>query len=145
MLDAGLNEIKPKDKDPFWILVPGRVETELEEFFFGKTGVSVDIEFNIKQVTGPDGKVFNLYVDKESGLPVKLVNRVMGVQGREFTCPDGAKRQGELIAIDLRFAPDAGNAQLFDALEREARKRIAPSGYMRCRTMHGLVTAGYRD
>jgi hypothetical protein len=28
-------------------------------------------------------------------------------QGREFTCPDGAKRQGELFAIDLRFAPDA--------------------------------------
>jgi hypothetical protein len=27
-------------------------------------------------------------------------------QGREFTCPDGARRQGELIAIDLRFAPD---------------------------------------
>jgi hypothetical protein len=28
-------------------------------------------------------------------------------QGRDFTCPDGAKRQGELVAIDLRFAPDA--------------------------------------
>jgi hypothetical protein len=28
-------------------------------------------------------------------------------QGRDFNCPDGAKRQGELIAIDLRFAPDA--------------------------------------
>ena len=28
-------------------------------------------------------------------------------QGREFNCPDGAKRQGELFAIDLRFAPDA--------------------------------------
>jgi hypothetical protein len=28
-------------------------------------------------------------------------------QGREFTCADGAKRQGELIAIDLRFAPDS--------------------------------------
>jgi hypothetical protein len=28
-------------------------------------------------------------------------------QGREFNCPDGAKRQGELIAIDLRFAPDS--------------------------------------
>jgi hypothetical protein len=27
-------------------------------------------------------------------------------QGREFTCLDSAKRQGELIAIDLRFAPD---------------------------------------
>jgi hypothetical protein len=28
-------------------------------------------------------------------------------QGREFTCPDSAKRQGELFAIDLRFAPDS--------------------------------------
>jgi hypothetical protein len=28
-------------------------------------------------------------------------------QGREFNCPDGAKRQGELIAIDLRYSPDA--------------------------------------
>jgi len=27
-------------------------------------------------------------------------------QGREFACLDSAKRQGELIAIDLRFAPD---------------------------------------
>jgi len=27
-------------------------------------------------------------------------------QGLEFSSPDGAKRQGELIAIDLRFAPD---------------------------------------
>ena len=27
-------------------------------------------------------------------------------QGREFTCPDSARQQGELIAIDLRFAPD---------------------------------------
>ncbi|HLH95736.1 MAG TPA: hypothetical protein VKW08_11550 [Xanthobacteraceae bacterium] len=28
-------------------------------------------------------------------------------QGIEFNSLDGAKRQGELIAIDLRFAPDA--------------------------------------
>jgi hypothetical protein len=28
-------------------------------------------------------------------------------QGREFPCLDGAKRQGELIAIDLRFASDS--------------------------------------
>ena len=32
----------------------------------------------------------------------------------------------------MHFAPDAGNAQLFDALEREARKKIAPSGYTVC-------------
>ena len=28
-------------------------------------------------------------------------------QGIELSTPDSAKRQGELIAIDLRFAPDA--------------------------------------
>ena len=36
------------------------------------------------KVTGPDGKDFNLFFDKKSGLPVKLVVR-MGSQGREFT------------------------------------------------------------
>jgi hypothetical protein len=56
VLDAGLQKIEPKGKDAFWILIPGRVETALEEFFFGKTGVSVDIEFNIKLAAGPDGK-----------------------------------------------------------------------------------------
>lgn len=28
-------------------------------------------------------------------------------QGREFESPDSARRQGELFAIDLRFAPDS--------------------------------------
>lgn len=28
-------------------------------------------------------------------------------QGKEFACAESARRQGELIAIDLRFAPDA--------------------------------------
>jgi uncharacterized membrane protein len=32
----------------------------------------------------------------------------------------------------MRFAPDAGNAQLFVALEREAGKKTAPSGYTAC-------------
>lgn len=37
------------------------------------------------KVTGPDGKDFSLYFDKESGLPVKMVARVVGFQGNEFT------------------------------------------------------------
>jgi hypothetical protein len=37
------------------------------------------------KVTGPDGKDFKLYFDKESGLPVKLVAKVIGFQGDEFT------------------------------------------------------------
>ncbi len=37
------------------------------------------------KVTGPDGKYFTLYFDKESGLPVKLVAKVAGFRGDEFT------------------------------------------------------------
>jgi hypothetical protein len=37
------------------------------------------------KVTGPDGKDFTLYFDKESGLPVKLVAKVIGFGGDEFT------------------------------------------------------------
>lgn len=37
------------------------------------------------KVTGPDGKDFSLYFDKESGLPAKLVARVVGFGGEEFT------------------------------------------------------------
>jgi hypothetical protein len=35
--------------------------------------------------TGPDGKEFSLYFDKESGLPVKMVAKVVGFMGDEFT------------------------------------------------------------
>lgn len=37
------------------------------------------------KATGPDGKEFSLYFDKESGLPVKLVAKVIGFVGEEFT------------------------------------------------------------
>jgi hypothetical protein len=37
------------------------------------------------KVTGPEGKDFTLYFDKESGLPVKLVAKVIGFGGEEFT------------------------------------------------------------
>src|SRR5262249_18023233 len=37
------------------------------------------------KVTGPDGKDFTLFLDKESGLPVKTVAKVRGFQGEEFT------------------------------------------------------------
>jgi hypothetical protein len=37
------------------------------------------------KVTGPDGKDFKLSFDKESGLPVKLVAKVLDFMGQEFT------------------------------------------------------------
>src|SRR5262249_67996 len=39
----------------------------------------------ILKVTGPDGKDFTISFDKESGLPVKQVAKVVGFQGQEFT------------------------------------------------------------
>jgi hypothetical protein len=39
----------------------------------------------VLKVTGPDGKDFTLYLDKESGLPVKQVAKVVGFMGDEFT------------------------------------------------------------
>jgi hypothetical protein len=39
----------------------------------------------VLKVTGPDGKDFTLYFAKDSGLPVKLVARVVGFRGGEFT------------------------------------------------------------
>lgn len=37
------------------------------------------------KATGPDGKPFNLYFDNETGLPVKLVAKVVGFMGDEYT------------------------------------------------------------
>ena len=37
------------------------------------------------KATGADGKDFTLYFDKESGLPVKSVAKVVGFQGDEYT------------------------------------------------------------
>ena len=49
-----------------------------EEKVGGKPAVGI-------KVTGPDSKDFKLFFDKESGLPVKLVAKVVGFMGDEFT------------------------------------------------------------
>jgi hypothetical protein len=55
-----------------------KLEAAAEEQVDGKPAAGV-------KVTGPDGKDFTLYFDKESGLPVKLVARIAGFQGDEVT------------------------------------------------------------
>ncbi len=55
-----------------------KLEAAGEEQVNGKPAAGI-------KVTGPDGKDFTLYFDKESGLPVKLVAKVAGFQGNEFT------------------------------------------------------------
>lgn len=49
-----------------------------EEQVGGKPAVGV-------KITGPDGKDFTVFFDKESGLPVKQVAKVIGFMGEEFT------------------------------------------------------------
>ena len=65
------------------------------------------------------------------------VKRLLKDNGYAITRTDGKpdKATGAALA-DFRkrmhFAADAGNAELFTTLEKEARKRIAPTGYTVC-------------
>jgi uncharacterized membrane protein len=75
------------------------------------------------------------------------VKRLLADNGYEVGRIDGKPDKAAGAALmdfrkRMRFAPDAGNAQLFDTLEREARKRIAPSGYTVCNeTRDALLVA----
>jgi len=55
-----------------------KAETAAEEKVAGKP-------VTVLKVSAPDGKDFTLSFDKESGLPVRLVAKVRGFQGEEFT------------------------------------------------------------
>jgi hypothetical protein len=55
-----------------------KLEAAGEEKLDGKPAAGI-------KVTGPDQKDFTIYFDNESGLPVKLVAKVVGFQGNEYT------------------------------------------------------------
>jgi hypothetical protein len=76
-----------------------KVETGEEEKVGGKPAA-------VLKVTGPDGKEFQLFYDKESGLPVKMTATVAGRQGNEFAQEttfgnykdfDGIKRATKIV------------------------------------------------
>jgi hypothetical protein len=77
-----------------------KVETAGEEKVGDKPAVAI-------KVTGPDGKDFKVFYDKESGLPVKQVAKVIGFMGDEFTQEttfdaykdfDGIKKATKIVA-----------------------------------------------
>ena len=70
-IDAAATRVLPLKQKGF------KVESAGEE----KVG---DKPAAVIKVTGPDGKDFKLYLDKESGLPVKMVATMIGFQGEEF-------------------------------------------------------------
>jgi hypothetical protein len=55
-----------------------KVETIAEEKVSDKPAVGI-------KAVGPDGKELRVYFDKESGLPVRTVAKVIGFMGEEFT------------------------------------------------------------
>jgi hypothetical protein len=55
-----------------------KMETIGEDKADGKPALGI-------KATGPDGKEFKVYFDKESGLPVRIVAKVVGFMGDEYT------------------------------------------------------------
>ena len=118
VLSAGLHKVEPKGKDPFWILVPGRVETALEEFFFGKTGVSVDFEFHTKKQSGPDQKERTV-IDPDKPFSKIRFNYVhLPMVG------GGAKLWSDII--DNTFPKAGPKASLYQANARLALRGLKP-------------------
>jgi uncharacterized membrane protein len=65
------------------------------------------------------------------------VKRLLKDNGYAIAQIDGKPDKATGIALNdfrkrMNFGPNAGNAELFLALEREARKKIAPAGYTVC-------------
>jgi uncharacterized membrane protein len=65
------------------------------------------------------------------------VKRLLADNGYKIDRIDGKPDKATGAALQdfrkrMKFAVTAGNTELFDTLEREARKRIAPAGYTAC-------------
>jgi len=65
------------------------------------------------------------------------VKRLLKDNGYKIDRIDGKPDKATGAALQdfrkrMKFAVTAGNTELFDALEREARKKIAPAGYTAC-------------
>jgi uncharacterized membrane protein len=80
------------------------------------------------------------------------VKRLLADNGYKVGSVDGKPDKATGTALNdfrarMHFAPQAGNSDLFEALEREARKKIAPAGYTVCNDSHDalMVALGQND
>jgi outer membrane lipoprotein-sorting protein len=86
-MDMDPDAVKNEKRAVYLMVVPAtivplkskafKVETAPDEAVKGKPAA-------VLKVTGPDGKDFTLFFDKESGLPVRLVAKVTGWRGEEY-------------------------------------------------------------
>ncbi len=103
-----------------------KVETAVEEKVGDKAAVGI-------KVTEPDGKDFKLYFDKETGLPVKQVAKVVGFMGDEFTQErlysdykdfNGIKRPTKIVA-----KRDGDKFVDEEITEFKVREKVAPETF----------------
>jgi len=86
-MDMDADAVKNEKRNVYLMIVPAtivplksksfKVESAPDESITGKPAA-------VLKATGPDGKEFTLYFDKESGLPVRLVAKVIGFNGEEY-------------------------------------------------------------
>ncbi len=81
--------------------------------------------------TGPDGKDFKLYFDKQTGLPVAMVAKVAGPQGQEFmqeTIYSNYKTiAGIKKAMKLVYRRNNANYQEVDITDWKVVENVAPN------------------
>jgi hypothetical protein len=87
----------------------------------------------VLKVTGPDGKDFTLYFDKESGVPVKQVARVVGFQGQEYTAEttfaDYKDFGGIKKATKIEVKRDGEKFQVQEVTEFKVLDKVDPESF----------------
>jgi hypothetical protein len=87
----------------------------------------------VLKITGPDGKAFTLYFDKESGVPVKEVAKVIGFQGQEYTqettFADYKDFGGIKKATKVEVKRDGERFQEMEITEFKVLDKVAPDTF----------------
>lgn len=83
--------------------------------------------------TGPDGKDFTLFFDKESGLPVKMVAKVSGIMGgevlQEVTYSDYKEMGGIKKATKLKATRDGAKFLEQEVTEFKVLDKVDPKSF----------------
>jgi hypothetical protein len=87
----------------------------------------------ILKVTGPDGKDFALYFDKKSGLPVKLIAKVIGFSGQEneleTTFGDYRELDGIKKATKIEVKRNGAPFQSMEVIEFKVLDKVDPQTF----------------
>lgn len=117
LLMGGLSQIQygtRKAPQNFWIVNPEHLKVQLQQYFFGVTGVSVEIEFNTESPSGPDKKKHKTVV------PTKPFSKIRFVHLHLPAIGGGAKLWNEIMGNSFDMTAD-------DVTKKKLRVRRALS------------------